>query len=380
MPLGKIQSQMVAELVKLGLLTSAQEAALAARPDSLGRGALDCLLEAEFKVDPVQSCVAWARAMGLSFCDVTRQRVTWNTFERIPENFCRENLLLPVGQVGETLLVALANPFEIPLPTMVAAMTGRQVVRLVAHEKDLRNLFARIQARRSGQAAPAPARSWAGVTLPQLAAAQLSVLAEQANRTLAAELAVRKWARAGDLAEALRIWEERRAGDSSQKSSLLGILAHELKGLDESAVLQRQMETDGIGLIDLGACVVPAEILPQLDLEVCRASWSVPFSRVGKFTFMASAYPLSSAVREFWAERLGGLVFWYGCTQAGMTDFLAQCAAARSAAAAGPPIGLVASANREISATHPATDWAHGLDHLDHVVMQINIGDKTHRQ
>lgn len=352
MPLGKILTRVVAEHVKLGLLTPAQQATLAARPDSLSGAALDCFLEADFKVDLVQGRVAWARAVGLSFCDVTRQRVTVHTFELIPENFCEENFVLPVGQVGETLLVAFANPFEIPLPEKIALMTGRRVARLLAHEKDLRHVFARFRARGSGHAAPAPAQSWSGVTLPQLAAPQLADLAEQANRTLAAELAIRKWARTETLEAAYRNWQERRAGDQSQASSLLGILTQELKGLDEHAVLLQKMEADGIGLVDLRTCVVPAEIIPQLDLEVCRATWAVPFGRVGKFTFMATAYALSSAVRTFWEERLGGMVLWYGATLAGLADFLANCAAARAPASA-------------------ATDSAHNLNRFDDAVMPI---------
>jgi hypothetical protein len=353
MPLGQILTRVVAEHVKLGLLTPAQQATLAARPDSLSGAALDCLLEAEFKVDLVQGRVAWARAMGLTFCDVTRQRVTVHTFELIPENFCEEKLVLPVGAIGETLLVAIANPFEGSLPEMMQAMTGRRVVLLLAHEKDLRHVFARFRARRSGQRADAPAQSWSGVTLPQLAAAPLADLAEQANRTLAAELATRKWARTETLEGAYRLWQERRAGDQSQASNLLGLLAQELKGLDEHAVLRQQMEADGIGLVDLRTCVVPTEIVPQLDLEVCRATWSVPFGRVGKFTFMATAYHLSAAVRTFWEDRLGGVVLWYGATLAGLADFLAKCATARAPASA-------------------ATDSAHDLNHFDDLVMPID--------
>jgi len=66
---------------------------------------------------------------------VTRYRVTAATFERIPQEFCQENLVLPVGQVGELLLVAFANPFDLTVSAKINEMTGKRVVRLLAREK-----------------------------------------------------------------------------------------------------------------------------------------------------------------------------------------------------------------------------------------------------
>jgi type IV pilus assembly protein PilB len=87
--------------------------------------------------------VAKARALNLSPFNVSRYRVTPKTFERIPQDFCQENLVLPVGQVGEMLLVAFANPFEVTLPTKIQEMTGKPVVRLLAREKDLKDKFSK---------------------------------------------------------------------------------------------------------------------------------------------------------------------------------------------------------------------------------------------
>ena len=49
--------------------------------------------------------------------------------------------MLPVGQVGDFLLVAFANPFEVTLPTKIQEMTGKRVVRLLGREKDIRDKF-----------------------------------------------------------------------------------------------------------------------------------------------------------------------------------------------------------------------------------------------
>ena len=150
MPLGKIQLQIVAKLVDMGRLDSDQRAALSARPEDLSGDALDKLLQEEFKVTAFQCLVAKSRALNLSPFNVAHYRLSPQTFERIPEDFCKENLVLPVGQVGEMLLVAFANPFEVTLPTKIQEMTGKRVVRLLAREKDIRDKFVKGQDRGGG--------------------------------------------------------------------------------------------------------------------------------------------------------------------------------------------------------------------------------------
>ena len=143
MPLGKIQLQIVGKLVEMGRIDDAQRAELAARPGELSGNALDKLLQEDFKVSAFQCLVAKARALSLSPCNVAHHRVTPKTFERIPKEFCQEHLVLPVGQVGDMLLVAFANPFEVALPAKIQEMTGLPVVRLLAREKDIKDKFSK---------------------------------------------------------------------------------------------------------------------------------------------------------------------------------------------------------------------------------------------
>jgi type IV pilus assembly protein PilB len=143
MPLGKIQLQIVNKLVDMGRLDGDQRTALATRQDDLSGDALDKLLQDEFKITAFQCLVAKARALNLSPFNVAHYRVSPQTFERIPQDFCQENLVLPVGQVGDMLLVAFANPFEVTLPTKIQEMTGKPVIRLLAREKDIKDKFAK---------------------------------------------------------------------------------------------------------------------------------------------------------------------------------------------------------------------------------------------
>ncbi len=150
MPLGKIQLQIVAKLVEMGRLDHEQRGSLAARTDDLSGDNLDKLLQEDFKVTAFQCLVAKARALNLSPFNVAHYRVTPQTFERIPQEFCQENLVLPVGQVGDMLLVAFANPFEVTLPTKIQEMTGKPVIRLLAREKDIKDKFNKGQDRSAG--------------------------------------------------------------------------------------------------------------------------------------------------------------------------------------------------------------------------------------
>jgi type IV pilus assembly protein PilB len=150
MALGKVQSLIVAKLIAMGRLTADQRDSIAARPQDLNGDALDRLLQEDFKVTAFQCLVAKGRALGLAPFNVARYRISSTTFERIPQDFCQENLVLPVGQVGDLLLVAFANPFEVTLPAKIQEMTGKRVVRLLAREKDIKEKFSRANDRSSG--------------------------------------------------------------------------------------------------------------------------------------------------------------------------------------------------------------------------------------
>jgi type IV pilus assembly protein PilB len=145
MALGKVQQQIVAKLEEMDRLSAEQEEAILATPGDLTGDALDKLLQDEYKISDFQLLVAKARAHGLSPFNVQRFQITTSTFERIPQDFCQQNLVLPVGEVGNYLLVALANPFEVAISTKIQEMTGKKVVRLLGRERDIRDKFSKTQ-------------------------------------------------------------------------------------------------------------------------------------------------------------------------------------------------------------------------------------------
>ena len=150
MPLGKIQSQIVAKLFEARRLTAEQRDTLVQHPDDLSGDALDKILLDKFYLTLFQIFTARAQSAGLAPFNVARYRVTPQTFERIPLEFCQEHLVLPVGQVGEILIVAFADPFEVTLPIKIQEMTSKRVVRVLGREKDIRDKFVKDPQRSAG--------------------------------------------------------------------------------------------------------------------------------------------------------------------------------------------------------------------------------------
>src|SRR5258708_2033426 len=145
MALGRIQSQIIDRLEEMTLLSEEQKSAIVTSPQELNGEALDLLLHDEYKISSFQLLTAKARAVGLAPFNVVRYHVNPSTFEKVPHDFCIDNLVLPVGEVGDILLVAFANPFEVTIPGKIQEMTGKRVLRLLAREKDLRDKLSRDQ-------------------------------------------------------------------------------------------------------------------------------------------------------------------------------------------------------------------------------------------
>ncbi len=149
MPLGKLQLQIVQQLEKQGRLSPEQVETLSNREDETSGEELDKLLR-EMNVSPTQLFVAKAAAYHLAPFFAAKFRVGPSTYERVPQEFCQEHLCLPIGYAGDTLLLAVANPFDLAIPQKVNELTGKRVVRLLAREKDIQDKFTKEATRPAG--------------------------------------------------------------------------------------------------------------------------------------------------------------------------------------------------------------------------------------
>ncbi len=164
--------------------------------------------------------------------------------------------------------------------------------------------------------------------------AQRRNLLLRANRHLGAALVDANLVKVAKLAAANERVLELAAAGNARQSTVLGVLAYELKVVSEEDALLHFAEEHGAGLVDLRECDVAEEPKAALDLDACWATWSLPFDREEGFTCVATAHGLSEAVRSHWEKQLDGPVLWFGTTLDGIADALEKLEAARAAAAA----------------------------------------------
>ena len=148
----------------------------------------------------------------------------------------------------------------------------------------------------------------------------------RANRLLGASLVEHNLVKIEDLETANEKLIEVVASGQPRQSTILGILAYDMKVLKEDDMLHHIVETDGVGLVDLREYEVPDDMKKHVDSGACWATWSVPFDKEEEFTFVATAYYLSPAVRSFWEKQVGGPILWFGTTLEAIADYLEKLA------------------------------------------------------
>jgi len=143
-----------------------------------------------------------------------------------------------------------------------------------------------------------------------------------ANRRLGAALVDHNLVNIEDLERANERLLEIVASNQPRQSTVLGILAYEMKVLKEDDVLAHLVEAEAIGLVDLREYDVSEDLKKNLDRGAAWATWSVPFDQEEDFTFIATAYYLSPAVRNYWEKQFSGPVLWFGTTLEGVAEFM----------------------------------------------------------
>jgi hypothetical protein len=157
----------------------------------------------------------------------------------------------------------------------------------------------------------------------------------RANRLLGANLVEQNLVKIEHLESANERLLELLNNDNPRQSTVLGVLAYEMKVVKEDDILHHLVEDSGLGLIDLRNYDASEELKKKVDLGACWATWSVPFDRDEDFHFVATAYYMSPAVRTYWEKHFNGPVLWYCTTLEMIADYLEKIQQSR-----GPsPIG-----------------------------------------
>ncbi len=107
-----------------------------------------------------------------------------------------------------------------------------------------------------------------------------------------------------------RLLEAIQSGDA-RTANLLNILLYDLRILEEPDLIDAIMEDEDIGIIDLGNYDLSFLVEHPIDMDLCWATYTIPFDQVEGFTMIASAYYLSKPAVSFWEEQFPGPVLWY---------------------------------------------------------------------
>ncbi|MDB6094393.1 MAG: hypothetical protein JWM32_1955 [Verrucomicrobia bacterium] len=159
----------------------------------------------------------------------------------------------------------------------------------------------------------------------------------RANRLLGAGLLEANLVREEDVTKANESLMAIVDNDAPRQSTLLGILAYDLKVIREEDILQFCVDEEGLGLIDLRGYDVHDDVKKTIEVATCWATWSVPFDHDEDFYFVATAYYLSPAVRSFWEKQFAGPILWFGTTIEVIADYLEKLTIERTAPAPLPP-------------------------------------------
>ena len=110
--------------------------------------------------------------------------------------------------------------------------------------------------------------------------------------------------------------------ESFKNASVLKIMLHDLKVLDESLLLKHTLEEYGIGLIDLNFVELNRLSSTAINLDLCWSTLTVPFDKNEQTYMLATCYYMSAPVIKHWEELLDGKIIWYTTSMVSMNHGL----------------------------------------------------------
>lgn len=137
MSLGRVQSNIVQKLVNLDWISDEQFDELKEASVEYTGESLEETLFKEYNISEFQLLIAKSQTFNIPPFRAKNFSANEFTFEKLDIDFCKEKKILPVGTVGDYILIALANPFELSITSTVQQKTGMKVMRLLAQEKDI---------------------------------------------------------------------------------------------------------------------------------------------------------------------------------------------------------------------------------------------------
>ena len=137
MPLARVQTAIISKLRELGRLSEEEAEEIINSPEEMSGSAMETLLQADYDVSEFQILVAKSKAFSLNPFNARNFKSDERTFEYLDREFCREQRVLPVGAVGDCIIVALSDPFNLNITNKIQEITRKRVFTLLALERDI---------------------------------------------------------------------------------------------------------------------------------------------------------------------------------------------------------------------------------------------------
>ncbi|GHB97535.1 hypothetical protein [Cerasicoccus arenae] len=148
----------------------------------------------------------------------------------------------------------------------------------------------------------------------------------RSNRFLGSALLEKSLIKIEDLEAANEKLLEAVQTGNMRAANLLNILLYDLKSIDENGLIEMVTEDESLGMIDLAHYDMAKFREINVDIELCYATYTVPFDRVEDFTMVATAYYLSKPTIQYWEETIGGNIIWYICSVASIAEAIERAA------------------------------------------------------
>ena len=116
--------------------------------------------------------------------------------------------------------------------------------------------------------------------------------------------------------------EAAQSSKSYKHASILKILLHDMKALDESKLLGHIVDEHKIGLVDLKQVKLNEFTSLEMDRSLCWATLTVPFDQVDQTFMLATCYYMSSPALKYWEELLAGKAIWYATSLISINYYL----------------------------------------------------------
>ena len=113
-----------------------QIAEISNAPVELSGSDMDRLLIEDYKLTEFQLLVAKSHTVGLPPYNARNFLIYSHTFDRIKRDFCKKHGVLPVGEVGEYIIIVISDPFNLKTTSRIQEMTHMNVVALLALERE----------------------------------------------------------------------------------------------------------------------------------------------------------------------------------------------------------------------------------------------------